>query len=410
MMAKLGMQNLILKRSKLLSDNMERSHFILHNQQKSMQIVAYSCLAFYLFGVIRNAIVVESISFPVMGMLFMLLMGVALFLFINYFYNQKIDFTQNGLILKKFLRKSLVIEWKLIKLLDFRIRSGDTSEMGSFLVNNTPDKEFIPNMKKFGQWTISIHTLEGATKIRLYNVPFSDISKVNPIIYSHSKLQYLSCIDLKNSKSPELLWSWKSEGTEKEKQITLHLLDEPAMKIEYDALNFGLEVRTRTFRNFLLVTLVVINPFVYILILALLAWTKSSIDGPIASTPTPIIDLSSNIDLLFITFLGIGLLIIFATYWVVLPYAMKRYREKGYTPSFFTFFLMFSINDAIVVFGLIIGILSWAVNDHVEWLKFILLFGIGWIQMLCLYGWKIPKDFRMFSFKFSKLETESVEN
>ena len=58
---------------------------------------------------------------------------------------------------------------------------------------------------------------------------------------------------------------------------------------------------------------------------------------------------------------------------------------------------MFTINNAIVLFGLIIGILSWVANDRADWIKFLLFVGIGWIQMIYLYFWKIPKEYRKFS-------------
>jgi len=153
-------------------------------------------------------------------------------------------------------------------------------------------------------------------------------------------------------------------------------------------------------KNFLLFDLVVIVPIVYILILFILDSIDSANDHPYKTIFN--INSSSDINLIFITFLGISIMIIFATYWFVLPVTMKKYEEIGYNESFFTFFLMFAINNAIIVFGFIIGILSWTINDHADWWKFLLLGGIGLIQTIYLYGWKIPKDYRRFSFKSSK--------
>lgn len=401
------MQNLILESFKILSDIMENTQFILKNRDKSIPIITYAALVFFLFIVIRdnlqpeiymqNSTLFERILFTFI----MLSMSFAFFYYMNYMFNKKVVFTQNGIILKKFLRKRIVIEWRLIELIDFKICALDALKFGSFVDFNISDKKFVPNLKKFGKWDISIKTLEKENKIKLVNVPFSNISEINPIIYSNSNLKYLSCIDLKNPKRPELLWSWNSKGTDEEMQTTLKLLEELPMKIEYNLLySPELEARNNNFKNYLLINLVVIAPLVYVLILFILDWTKSSNNDPIETTP--IIDPSLNIDLIFITFIGISILIISATYWFILPKVMKKYQDKGYNESFFTFFLMFAFNDVIVVFGLIIGILTWVINDHVDWLKFSLLGGIGWIQMIYLYRWKIPEDYRKFSFKSLK--------
>ena len=401
------MQNLILESFKILSDIMENTQFILKNRDKSIPIITYAALVFFLFIVIRdnlqpeiymqNSTLFERILFTFI----MLSMSFAFFYYMNYMFNKKVVFTQNGIILKKFLRKRIVIEWRLIELIDFKICALDALKFGSFVDFNISDKKFVPNLKKFGKWDISIKTLEKKEKIKLVNVPFSNISEINPIIYSNSNLKYLSCIDLKNPKRPELLWSWNSKGTDEEMQTTLKLLEELPMKIEYNLLySPELEARNNNFKNYLLINLVVIAPLVYVLILFILDWTKSSNNDPIETTP--IIDPSLNIDLIFITFIGISILIISATYWFILPKVMKKYQDKGYNESFFTFFLMFALNDVIVVFGLIIGILTWVINDHVDWLKFSLLGGIGWIQMIYLYRWKIPDDYRKFSFKSLK--------
>ena len=260
------MQNLILESFKKLSDNMENTHFILKNRDKLIPIVTYSVLAFFLFIVIRgnlqpeiylqNTTVIERILFS----LIMLSMSFAFFYFMNYMFKKKVVFTQNGIILKKFLRKRIVIEWSLIELIDFKICTLDTSEFGSFVDFNISDKNFVPNLKKLGNWDITIKTLEKESKIKLITVPFSDIREVNSIISSNSNLKYLSCIDLKNPKRPELLWSWNSEGTDEEKQTTLKLLKEPPMKIEYNLLNFELEARNYNYKNLLLLSLVVFVP------------------------------------------------------------------------------------------------------------------------------------------------------
>ena len=160
------------------------------------------------------------------------------------------------------------------------------------------------------------------------------------------------------------------------------------------------EDETYKYKNYLLFNLVVIAPLLYILIVFMLDRIDTSNDPQFE--PPFNLDLFSNIDLIFIIFIGISILIIFTTYWFVLPQTMKKYQDKGYNESFFTFFLMFAFNDVIALFGLIIGILSWVINDHADWLKFFLLMGIGWIQMIYLYGWKIPKKFRKISFKSSK--------
>ena len=151
--------------------------------------------------------------------------------------------------------------------------------------------------------------------------------------------------------------------------------------------------------NFLLFFMV-LSPLVFILILFKLDRIDSSNGDPIVSKI--FIDLSSYIDLFFIIFLGISILIIFTTYWFALPKAMKKYQDKGYNFSYLTFVLMFASNDLIVAFGFFIGNLSLGINHQVDWLKFLLLLGIGWTQMIYLYGWKIPKDYRKFSFKSSK--------
>ena len=103
-------------------------------------------------------------------------------------FNKKVIFNQNGIILKIFLRKIISIEWSSIELIDFKICTLDNSEFGSFVDFNISNKNFVPNLKKLGNWDITIKTLEKESKIKLITVPFSDISEVNSIIYSNSNL------------------------------------------------------------------------------------------------------------------------------------------------------------------------------------------------------------------------------
>jgi len=101
--------------------------------------------------------------------------------------------------------------------------------------------------------------------------------------------------------------------------------------------------------NLLLFIMVVLAPLVFILVLFKIDRIDSSNNVPIVAKI--FIDLSSNIDLFFIIFLGISILIIFTTYWFVFPMAMKKYQDKGYNFSQFTFVFMFGFNYIIVVFG-----------------------------------------------------------
>ncbi len=400
------MQNLILVSFKKLSDFMENSQFILVNRQKSLIILPYSVLAFFLFIEIRNNLRPEiyfqdATPFErILSTIIMLSMAFAFFLFINFAFRKKVLFTQTGIIFKKFLRKRISIEWSSIELIDIKINAMDTSATGSFTNSNSSGKKYVPNLNKLGNWDISIKTAEKEHKIKLYQVPFSNISEVNPIIYSNSNLKYLSCQELNNLKTQELLWSWKSEGTHEEIQETINLIEEPAMLVEYNLFSSPeLEVRSRTYKNFLIFNLVAIVPFVYILILFILDITKTSSNEPAGSPP--FIDLTSDIGLIFVLLFGLSILIIFATHWFVLPKTMEKYQNKGYDSSYFTFFLLIALNEVIVLFGLIIGILSWVEEGPTAWLEFFILVGIGWIQMIYLYIWKIPKDFRKFSFKLS---------
>ncbi|MHA1672468.1 MAG: hypothetical protein ACTSYI_02475 [Promethearchaeota archaeon] len=386
---------------------MEDTQFILGNRQKSLIILPYLVLSFFLFIEIRDNLQPEiyfkdATPFEIiLSTIIMLSMAFAFFFVINYFFRKKVLFTQTGIILKKYLRKRISVEWSSIELINIKIYALDTSITGSFADSNSSDKEFVPNLKKFGNWDISIKTAEKEHKIKLHQVPFSNISEVNPLIFSNSNLKYLSCQELNNPKTQELLWSWKSEGTHEEIQETTNLIEEPAMSVEHN-LFFSpeFEDRSRTFKNFLIFDLVAIVPFVYVLILFILDITKTSSNEPAGSPP--FIDLTSDLGLIFILLFGLSILIIFATHWFVLPKTMEKYQNKGYDSSYFTFFLLIALNEVIVLFGLIIGILSWVEEGPTAWLEFFSFVGIGWIQMIYLYVWKIPKDFKKFSFKSSK--------
>jgi len=236
------MQNLILENFKKLNYIMENTQFILKNRDKSIPIVKYSVLAFFLFIIIRSNLQTDiylqntTVNERILFSLLMLSMSFGFFYFMNFMFNKKVIFNQNGIILKRFIRKKIAIEWSSIELIDFKICTLDTSEFGSFVDFNISDKNFVPNLKKLGNWDITIKTLEKESKIKLITVPFSDISEVNSIINSNSNLKYLSCIALKNPKNlkrPELLWSWKSEGTDEEKQTTLKLLEEGTLFHHY---------------------------------------------------------------------------------------------------------------------------------------------------------------------------------
>ncbi|MHA1678526.1 MAG: hypothetical protein ACTSW3_07080 [Promethearchaeota archaeon] len=172
-------------------------------------------------------------------------------------------------------------------------------------------------------------------------------------------------------------------------------MENPQPSIELEDQNYKV-------KNLLIFILVVILPFLFILILFIVDLIDSSNDRPYK--PKLIFDFyfSSIIDICFVALLVISILIIIATYRFTLPIAMKKFQDKGYTYNFFTFFLTLTLNNAIVVYGFIIGIFSWSINTHVDWWKTLMLVGIGWIQMIYLYGWKIPKDYRKFSFKSLK--------
>ncbi|MHA1620456.1 MAG: hypothetical protein ACTSVZ_14360 [Promethearchaeota archaeon] len=401
------MKNLILDTFKKPSDFMENPQYVLENRQKTLIIIPYLVLSLFLFIEIRDNLQPEiyfqdATPFErILSTIIMLSMAFAFFFVINYFFRKKVLFTQTGIILKNYLRKRISVEWSSIELINIKIYALDTSTTGSFANSNSSDKEFVPNLKKLGNWNISIKTAEKEHKIKLYQIPFSNIREVNPSIFFNSNLKYLTCQELDNPKTQELLWSWKSEGTQEEKQATIKLVEEPAMVIEHNLFSSPeFEDRSRTYKNFLIFNLVVIVPFVYILILFILDITKTSSNEP-AGFPQ-FINLNSDLGLIFMLLFGLSILIIFAIHWFVLPKTMEKYQNKGYDASYFTFFLMIALNEVIVLFGLIIGILSWVEEGATAWLEFFFLVGIGWIQMIYLYIWKIPKDFRKFSFKSSK--------
>ena len=137
-------------------------------------------------------------------------------------------------------------------------------------------------------------------------------------------------------------------------------------------------------KNFIIFNLVFVFPTISILLLNLSVLFSSYKD------------ISSIHDLIVIIFLGISILIIIATYWLFLPKAIKKYKDLGYDESFSIFCKIFVLNIIIGFFSLILGIL-YAVTDNfiINWWKCLILGGIGLLNIMLIYWWKMPKEFKM---------------
>ncbi|OLS15377.1 MAG: hypothetical protein RBG13Loki_1008 [Promethearchaeota archaeon CR_4] len=132
-----------------------------------------------------------------------------------------------------------------------------------------------------------------------------------------------------------------------------------------------------------------IAPFLFILILLVLDHT----------TKTPgTMPLVFNDTLTFVDFLGIifgimtGICFIM-TYAFFLPWARKSFKPTTPEASFFKFFLILACSESIVIFGLILGFLSWSFTGAVYWDVFWPFLAISESHLVYLYFFKIPPIF-----------------
>ena len=92
---------------------MEDTQFVLKNRQKSLMLIPYVVVLFFLIILIRDFLQPEIYfqnTTPLENILLtflMLLMLLGFFWFINFSYRKKVIFAHNGITLKSFLRKRL---------------------------------------------------------------------------------------------------------------------------------------------------------------------------------------------------------------------------------------------------------------------------------------------------------------
>ncbi len=133
-----------------------------------------------------------------------------------------------------------------------------------------------------------------------------------------------------------------------------------------------------------------IAPFFYILILVLIDHRGIYHD----LIPLVFDGSLTLVDFLAIIFALLTVQVILLTFAVYLPLARKGYDPRKPGEAFFKFFLALAMSEAIVIFGLILGILAWTYTGVIYWNAFWFFMAIGEGHLLYLYFFELPRTYR----------------
>ncbi len=156
-------------------------------------------------------------------------------------------------------------------------------------------------------------------------------------------------------------------------------------------------------KNFLFIALISMNPGLYLLILLMFNWLYSTGSAQ-ESTPKPWAVTATqwvitNLNLVVLVTGGISILVIIIThrYWLKLFH--QKFDLNDPYERFMQFFILLGVNTVIVFFGFIISFFILVSTHTLNWYYLIGYFGVGWGNVVYIYGWKTPAIYRKFSTK-----------
>lgn len=175
---------------------------------KGMFYLADFTLVFFIFLVIRINFWLKvdypNLTAQIFTSIFLLAGGTLIFLFAGFRYKRKVIFFQNGVTIKKYLKKPLTFSWDLINKIVIKFSKVSRSSALAAV--------FISDIENVGQWKILLEIQGKNYCISLYNLPFSLIDNIKPILQSFSQLKNISNCNDDNPKRKEESWVWKKNS------------------------------------------------------------------------------------------------------------------------------------------------------------------------------------------------------
>lgn len=135
-------------------------------------------------------------------------------------------------------------------------------------------------------------------------------------------------------------------------------------------------------------------PLLYTFILVMLAWIQRHDNSSSQLIPT-VFPISRNG--LFWILLVVSLIVIGVSQLFIAPKISLLHQDHpqvDISKHFFSVFLFLAVSEMSVVFALINGIFNFIYWNAINWLHYLILFGIGWIILIFNHRRKIPAIYR----------------
>jgi hypothetical protein len=194
----------------------------------------YDFLTYFFFILMSSIILYKLIAEEFMGFLALAILTSYSYIpiyFIRFRYRRFMIFEEKEVVLKRFSKKTINIPCQQIIKFDIKLLYYSAQNIAQNLaVSGVVSLAFVPqDVEKLAETEISIwisNEKKDKYIIKLHFLSISAIDEINKLIAKKTQLKYLSYQDLKNPKRKEILWSWKLEGSDEERQETLRFLEE----------------------------------------------------------------------------------------------------------------------------------------------------------------------------------------
>jgi len=194
----------------------------------------YDFLAYFFLILMSSIILYKLIAQEFMGFLALAVLTAYSYIpiyFTRFRYRRFMIFVENEVVLKRFSKKTINIPCQQILKFDIKQLYYSAQNIAQNLaVSGAASLAFVPqDVEKLAETEISIwisNEKNDKFTIKLHFLSISAIDEINKQIAKKTPLKYLSYQDLKNPKRKEILWSWKLDGSEEERQETLRFLED----------------------------------------------------------------------------------------------------------------------------------------------------------------------------------------
>ncbi len=127
-------------------------------------------------------------------------------------FEKQIIFSSKGVYIKRFMHREFFIDWNDIYGLDIKIQGFQQGYPWNTLDERSFNNRKLPYIAQIANWELVFSLVAESNSIRLYQIPFSSIDYIKPIISQYSNLQHLSTRKTIEVKRKKEVFSWRIEG------------------------------------------------------------------------------------------------------------------------------------------------------------------------------------------------------